>query len=137
MRVLRMRGWMFGAVVGAVIVAGLAAVSGVFPRSTPLAAQTGTGEYWLIQPGANMRVGRVWCNGDRSIEYWAYVDGVYTWADASHGVDNHWRLDAEYIGSASYSSFQQFKDAVCALPIYEGQTITFQAHGITEDVVEN
>lgn len=137
MRVLRTRSWEFGAVVGAVVLAGIGSMTGVFPRSTPVLAQADPGEYWLIQPGASMHVGRVWCNGDRSVEYWAYVEGEYVWADSSNGVNNRWRLDAEYIGATSYASFQAFKDAVCALPIYEGQTITFQSHGVTEDVVEN
>ncbi len=42
-----------------------------------------------------------------------------------------------YVGSASYSSYADFKTAVLGLSQMSGKTIVFQCHAVSEETVEN
>ncbi|MCE9634818.1 MAG: hypothetical protein K8T90_03850 [Planctomycetes bacterium] len=137
MQVRHVHGWMRFVAAGVVLTAGVLAVTGVFPNAEKASAQIGPGRYWLIQPGVQGHGGFACCNADRTVEYWAYVDGTYTFASPSNGSNNRWRLDAEYIASGTYSSFQAFEDAVCAMGEFQGKTLLFQDHSVTENVIEN
>jgi hypothetical protein len=132
MRFRSFRGPILGlaAAVAASVLAGL-------PATPPAEAQIRCGGFWLVQPHQTARVGRAWANADRTVEYWAYVDGEYRWADASNGPANRWRLDAEFEGSTSFGSFEAFRDATLALPEFDGKVLVFQQHVVTETVVQN
>lgn len=81
MSVLRRRFVRFGA---AVVVGGLA-LAAAWSRSGEVAAQVDAGEYTLLQGGT---VGWVYVSSDRTVEWWAYVQGSYDWADRSNSGNN-------------------------------------------------
>lgn len=110
---------------------------GALPEFESADAQVRYGVYWLTQPHQTTRVGRVWCNPDRTAEYWAYVQGEYRWADVGNGPSQRWVLEAEFAGESSYPSFAAFRDATRALPEFQGKTLVFQDHSVVETVVQN
>ena len=131
MRVLRKSRTQFVAAV--VAVAGFAAwIAG----GSPAAAQCEGGDFILQQHGGT--VGWVYANGDRSVEWWAYISDVYEWADSGSTSTNPWRLDAEYTGAGTGSStYAEWKIDVLGRSAAQGHTILFQRHTVTEESVVN
>jgi len=127
-----------GVVRGVVVLAGASvAAVGVYRAPVDAEAQVRYGVYWLTQPHQPARVGRVWCNAVRTVEYWAYVDGEYRWADIGNQAANPWQLCAVRGEDASYASFAEFQAATCALPEFQGKALIFQNHSVLETVVQN
>lgn len=105
--------------------------------SAPAQAQLLPGEFSLRQPGVEGPVGWVFTSADKKHEYWAYIEGVYDWADQSNGGGNPWQLDAEYVGAPCYPNFRAFRDAILVRSAAQGHVITFQDHSIDELTVSN
>ena len=124
-------------VVALSLVMGVGVGASLLSRTTSVHAQVQSGDYWLYQPHQPAPVGRAWCNSDRTVEYWAYVNGEYEFGGASSGLSGRWRLEVEQVGSASYASFADFKDAVLDQPEIQGKTILFQNHQVSESVEVN
>jgi len=118
-------------------VASVAALAFVFATPRRASAQIHGGDFSLYQTTQLNTVGRAWCSGDHSVEYWAYVEGEYAFADSGNDSVNRWRLDAEYDSAADYADFEAFKTAILALPEMSGKTVRFQSHVVAEEVVEN
>lgn len=137
MQVPQIHKFMRFAAVGLVLAGGLAVVAGVFPNAPATSAQINPGMHWLIQPGAQGHVGIAFCNADRTVEYWAYVDGVYKFAGPQNGPGNRWHLDAEYISNSSFANFAEFKAAVLGMSDFQGKGVVFQSHSVVEEFVAN
>jgi hypothetical protein len=95
------------------------------------------GEFILHQPGVSDPVGWVRVNSDRTVEWWAYVDETYSWADSSNNSSAPWHLDAEYLGNASYGSYAVWKAAVLQRAAAQEHTVVFQTHAVAEETVAN
>jgi hypothetical protein len=122
----------------ALIAVGVVASTAFTVATAPKArAQLHGGEFSLYQPSQISTVGRAWCSSDHTIEYWAYVDGEFTFADTSNDSLNRWRLDAEHVSLEEYEDYNAFKSAVLALPEMSGKTVRFQSHAVSEEVVVN
>lgn len=129
--------WMSWVAAGAAAVAGGFVLTGAVPGADPAAAQIRDGTYWLHQPHQQGPVGRAWCSGDGTTEYWAYVHGEYVWPGAGNGPSSPWRLDAARVAGSPFGSYEAWKDTVLDLPEFEGKTIVFQAHTVAEETVGN
>ena len=114
----------------------LAAIDAVV-RADRAVAQLNAGEYGLYQPGASDPVGWVRVNGDRSVEWWAYVDDAYSWADSTNTVASPWHLEARYVGPGNFATYPMWKSDVLQRPAAQGETIVFQNHSVEEEAVEN
>jgi hypothetical protein len=97
-------------------------------------AQCQGGEYALQQSGA---VGWLYVNGDRTVEWWAYIDGAYAWGDSSSIGPAKWHLDAEYMGPGAWGSYSLWKANVLGRAAAQGHTIVFQQHAVAEETVNN
>jgi hypothetical protein len=117
--------------VAVVAVVGLATA---LSNDSTVQAQLKPGEFALHQSGL---VGWVYVNSDRTVEWWAYIDGLYEWADSSSVGSNQWQLDAEYIGSTPWITYSAWKANVLERAAADGKTIVFQQHAVTEESVEN
>src|SRR5262245_5618753 len=93
-----------------------------------LEAQARPGEYALYQNG--VVVGWLWVNGAQTLEYWAYIEGVYEWADIQHTCANRWKLEAEFIGANCPSSYSAWKNDVAGRHAVGNHKLTFQRHTI-------
>ena len=131
--------------IGTAAIAILAFALGSAPRLSPPStgpggsawAQLRGGIYRIRNPETNAVAGWVFSSTDRTREYWAYIEGTYTWATSDNTSSNPWTLKAEYIGAPSYSTFVEFRDAVLAESAAQGKTITFQNHTVFETVTDN
>jgi hypothetical protein len=92
------------------------------------------GEFALRQTAL---VGWACAASDGSYEWWAYIDGTYTWATSASTSTNPWDLKAEYLGSGTYSSFDAWKSAVLLRPETSGKRVIFQRHSVTEESTQN
>jgi|SRR5882724_7055192 len=106
-------------------------------RADRVAAQVLPGEYALYQPGSPDPVGWVRVNGDRSEEWWAYVEGAYVWADSANNPASPWHLEARYVGVGSWATYAVWKNDVLQRESALGHTITFQSHAVTEESVND
>lgn len=114
-----------------IVLASMPVASALLPGSRASAiAQVDAGEYSLLQTGT---VGWVRVSSDRTVEWWAYIDGAYEWADPGSTGQNRWRLDAEYIGDGDFVSYAAWKTDVLERPEALGQTIVFQIHAVSEE----
>lgn len=100
-------------------------------------AQVKPGEFALFQPGISNPVGWARINSDRTVEWWAYIEGSYTWADNTNTPSSRWHLEAEYDGPGSYASYAAWRADVLQRAAAQGHTVTFQNHTVTEDTVAN
>ena len=100
-------------------------------------AQTRFGEFALFQPGSGGVVGWVVSNPDRTVEWWAYIEGSYEWADTTSTPQDRWKLEAERIGDPLTSSFENWKTSVLLRSIAVGKRIVFQNHSVVETAVDN
>jgi hypothetical protein len=100
-------------------------------------AQIKDGDYWLYQPQQSTPVGRAYSNADHTAEYWAYVDGEYRFADTTNIPVNPWHLNAALASTTDYTSYASFKTAVLARAEFQGKTIVFQNHSVSEETVQN
>lgn len=114
----------------------VAAVGSVFDGDR-VAAQILPGEYHLHQPGTADPVGWAWRSGDGATEWWAYVDGSYSWAGSANGPSSRWRLDAEYVGAGNWANYAAWKNHVLLQSAAQGRTIVFQDHSICEETLSN
>jgi hypothetical protein len=120
----------------AVILVGLAVGHAVVGADRAV-AQTLPGEYSLYQPGSSDPVGWVRVNGDRSVEWWAYVGESYAWADSTNTPASPWHLEARYVGSGAWPTYAIWKADVLQRAVAQGRTIVFQDHSVAEESVEN
>jgi hypothetical protein len=103
-------------------------------QSTDARAQCKGGEYALQQSGL---VGWVYVNSERTIEWWAYLDEVYEWADTTSVGGNAWHLQAEYIGTGGWSSYAEWRSDVLQRSAAQGRTVVFQQHAVNAETVSN
>jgi hypothetical protein len=103
--------------------------------SSPAGAQCEGGEFTLQQESGI--VGWLYVNGDRTVEWWAYIDGLYHWGDASSTGSNTWHLEAEYLSAGSWGSYTAWKAAVLQRSPAQGHDIVFQQHAVIEETVSN
>lgn len=122
-----------GRFVGVALVA-IAGLATSLSNDSTVQAQMKPGEFTLHQSGL---VGWVYVNSDRTVEWWAYIDGEYEWADSSSVGSNLWQLDAEYVGSTPWITYAAWKANVLQRAAADGKTIVFQQHAVTEESVEN
>jgi hypothetical protein len=115
-----------------VVIAASAAAS--FLQGTTARAQVGPGEFALHQ---GPTVGWVCVSSDRTTEWWAYVDGVYRWADETCTSSSPWVAQAEYIGVGTWGSFEAWKADVLTRQAAQGKTIVFQRHAVEQESVAN
>ena len=108
-----------------------------FDGGGPARAQVRIGEFELHQPGASGAVGFVACNADRTVEWWAYIDGTYSWGDASSTTANPWKLEAVRLGDTTASTFMEWRAEVLALSVMAGKRVVFQNHSVVETTVDN
>lgn len=101
------------------------------------AAQVQDGEYGLYQPGNSDPVGWARVSGDRTVEWWAYVDSAYSWADDTNTAASPWHLEARYIGPGNFATYPIWKADVLQRAAAQGHTIVFQDHSVAEESVEN
>ena len=92
------------------------------------------GEYRIRQSSV---VGWVYVAGDRSFEWWAYLDGPYAWADSGSSSECPWHLSAEYVGGCGWATFEAWKSEVLQRSEALGKTVVFQRHAVTEESVQN
>jgi hypothetical protein len=128
---MRFVSWTFwtGVALGAV-----ASVGAAIGDSSRASAQVMDGEFALRQSTV---VGWACVSGDRSYEWWAYIDGVYDWADSTSTPASPWDLKAEYMGPGGWSSFDAWKSAVLQRPEAAGKRVVFQRHTVTEETTQN
>ena len=130
-----MRRWNRAIQVASVVVAGVLGWGLVHsPRAE---AQIKIGEFALFQSGGGTPVGWAVTNADRTVEWWAYIDGTYEWADSSRTPMNPWALEAAYMGSSGWGSFDAWKADVLGRSAASGMRIIFQVHAVEETVVDN
>lgn len=119
-----------------VVIAGATALN-LFGATKDVQAQVDFGEYALFQPGSEGVVGWVVTNSDRSVEWWAYLDDAYVWANIASTPQNRWHLEAERVGGAGWSGFEAWKADVLSRPVTYGRHLVFQNHVVAESAVEN
>ena len=125
-------------IVAASAVLMLSTASSVLMRGERLDAQITVGEYCLFQPGSpEVFVGWVVTNSDRNVEWWAYFDDSYEWADYGCTSENRWKLEAQWVGTAGWSNFEAWKSEVLDRHVTDGRRLVFQNHAVAESVVDN
>ena len=119
---------------GALVVLASAGLAAAFSPESPVQAQCNGGDYALHQSGV---VGWAYVNSNRTVEWWAYIDGAYQWGDSSSVGANQWQLDAEYIGPGAWPTYAAWKANVLGRAAAQGHTIVFQQHVVSEESVAN
>lgn len=122
----------------AVVAAVVAAAAAVhFVHGRPAQAQIKGGVFELERLDSSSKV--AWCyrSADGTTEWWAYIHGQYRWADETATENDKWGIKGVYTGSASYSTYAEWRDYVLGLDETQGQSVIFQQMTVYEETILN